>query len=108
MSRAAVVMFVGAVVWMCGVIALANGQEVFPQVMVDQLTYAPCFDSQVFDDVVHSPDMSDRRGDVLVDIPYPIFLKYFLQPNLFPTYVVAYFLDCYLALTTILNCSFFL
>ena len=89
MSRAVVVVIVGAVVWMCGVIALAKGQQVFPQEMADQLTDAPCFDRQVFDEVVLSPDMADRRGDVLVDIPYPIFLKYFLQPNLFPTYVMS-------------------
>jgi hypothetical protein len=63
---------------------------VFPAVARAQFTHAPCFDGGHLEALVTSADMLDRRGDVLLAVPYERFVHYFMQPRLFPTWNTDY------------------
>lgn len=65
----------------------SNYYGLFPIEILPLLsTKSICFNLTIFNELLSSLDMLDRLSIINLHVPYKIFLNYFLQPNLFPTY----------------------
>jgi len=69
---------------------IADSNLAFPHEMRAMLGSAPCLNHSRLESLIKSADMLDRTATQLLSVPYSVFLAYFLQPNLFPTWNTDY------------------